>query len=49
MRDMRIVRSEATKNHCLVFLKFENVKQAALFYKAYNGKAVSHSLYCYTA
>lgn len=41
VREMRIVRSEENKRHCLVFLNFESVKQAALFYKSYNGKAVS--------
>lgn len=38
---MRFVRSEENKRTCLVFLNFESVKQTALFYKAYNGKAVS--------
>ena len=45
VREMRIVRSEAAKSQCLVFLNFDNIKQAALFYKAYNGKAVSLRLW----
>jgi len=44
VREMRVVRSEVAKNVCLVFLSFDSVKQAALFYKDYNGKAVESPL-----
>ena len=46
VREMRIVRSELSKGHCLAFLNFDRVKEAALFYKAYNGKAVSAASAC---
>ena len=40
VKEMRLVRREGAKHQCLVFLRLDSVKQAALFYKDFNGKPV---------
>ena len=41
VKEMRLVRREGgAKHQCLVFLRFDSVKQAALFFKDFNGKPV---------
>ena len=40
VKEMRLVRREGAKHQCLVFLRLNSVKQAALFYKDFNGKPV---------
>lgn len=41
VREMRLVRRKESKRTYLAFLTFDSVKQGALFFKSYNGRAVS--------
>lgn len=41
IREMRLVRRSGGKQQCLIFLRFDTIKTAALFYRDYNTKPVS--------